>query len=127
MESTMKITRKEFLGRLITGAAGVAGVAMVVGCGSSSSSSADAHAVSCTMNGTQTTIGTNHGHVMMVSKDDVNAGVDRPYDIRGTASHTHTVMVTAQMFTTLQSNTSVTATTVPDATGHSHMVTVMCA
>ena len=123
----MKITRKEFLGRLLQGAAGAAGVALIAGCGGSSSSSADAHAVSCTMNGTQTTIGDNHGHVMMVSKDDVNAGVDKPYNIMGTATHTHTVMVTAAMFTTLKGDTTVTTSTLPDSTGHNHMITVMCA
>lgn len=125
----MKITRKEFLGRLIQGAAGLAGVAVIAGCSSSSESSPDAGggAVSCTTNGTAITIGTNHGHVMMVSKQDVSAGVAKSYDIRGTADHTHTVMVTAAMFTMLESNTSITTASVPDSTGHTHQVTVRCA
>src|SRR6185369_13701399 len=41
MESTMKITRKEFLGRMLRGAAGLAGAAVVVACSSSSSGGTD--------------------------------------------------------------------------------------
>jgi hypothetical protein len=146
-EPTMQITRKEFLGRLLGGAAGMVGAAMVVGCGNSSntggggdptapdaatpsdagSSSSDAsHATSCTLNGTVSTIGANHGHVLMVSKADVAAGVDKTYDIHGTANHTHSVTVSAAMFTTLQSNTAVTTVSSTNS-GHNHPITVMCA
>jgi hypothetical protein len=121
----MKITRKEFLGRLIKGAAGMAGAAMILGC-SSDGGSADAHPTSCTMNGTTATIGSNHGHVLMVSKEDVTAGVVKTYDITGTASHAHSVTVTVAMFTTLQNNTSV-MTTSTNNSNHAHDITVMCA
>lgn len=124
----MDITRKEFLGRLIQAAAGVAGVAVVVGCGSSASTTPDGGGqVSCLMNGTTYVIGGNHGHVLMVSKEDVAAGAEKTYDIMGTASHTHAVTVTAAMFVTLQANTSVMMTSTVGNSTHTHTVTVMCA
>jgi hypothetical protein len=142
MEFTMKITRKQFLGRLIQGAAGMAGIAMFVGCssgggggggGGSDPTNPDAattsdagHVASCTMNGTISTIASNHGHVLVVSKADVAAGADKQYDITGTADHAHTVMVTVDMFTKLKGNTAVATTSTTDV-GHSHPVTVMCA
>lgn len=142
----MQITRKEFLGRLLGGAAGMVGAAMVVGCGNSSNtggggdptapdaatpsdggSSSDAgHVTSCTMNGTVSTIGANHGHVLMVSKADVAAGVAKTYDIHGTANHTHSVTVSAAMFTMLQANTTVMTVSTTDS-NHNHPITVMCA
>ncbi|TMQ03742.1 MAG: hypothetical protein E6J91_45855 [Deltaproteobacteria bacterium] len=134
----MKITRKEFLERLIGGAAGVAGIAMVVGCSSSGSDSMHpdassgptpdaASAASCTMNGTTSAIGDNHGHVLVVSKADVAACAEKSYDIRGTSDHTHNVRVTVDMFTKLKANTSVTTTSDLGDSSHTHMVTVMCA
>jgi len=142
----MNMTRKDFLRRLLHGAAGVAGAAIGVACSSNSSSSGPdpmnpdaalpppdggpapdaAHATSCTMNGTISTIGANHGHVLVVSKADVAAGTARTYDIRGTAGHTHSVTVTAAMFTQLKGNTTITTTSSVDA-GHAHSITVMCA
>ena len=141
----MQITRKEFLGRLLGSAAGMVGAAMVVGCSSNSnsggggdpapdaatpsdggSSSDAAHATSCTMNGTNSTIGANHGHVLMVSKADVAAGATRTYDIQGSANHAHSVTVTPAMFTMLQGNTAITTVSSTDS-NHSHPITVMCA
>jgi hypothetical protein len=134
----MQITRKQFLGRLLRGAAGMVGAAMVVGCSSSNSGgnstpdagtsppSDAAHAASCALNGTNSTIGANHGHVLMVSKADVAAGATRTYDIQGTASHAHSVTVTPAMFTMLQGNTAITTVSTTDS-NHSHPITVMCA
>ncbi|HEX3758736.1 MAG TPA: hypothetical protein VHW23_08510 [Kofleriaceae bacterium] len=135
----MQITRKEFLGRLLGSAAGLVGAAVVVGCSSSSDSggggggtpdagstpSDAAHATSCTMNGTVSTIGANHGHVLLVSKQDVTAGVDKTYDITGTANHPHSVTVTAAMFGMLKNDTTVMTTSTTDAS-HNHPITVMC-
>jgi hypothetical protein len=142
----MKITRKEFLGRLLGGTAGLAGAVFIAGCGSDSSgrgtdpgdpdaavppsdarSSSDAaHATSCTMNGTSSTISANHGHVLVVSKTDVTAATSKTYDIHGTADHTHSVTVTAAMFTALKGNTAIMMISSRDS-GHTHSVTVMCA
>lgn len=135
----MQITRKEFLGRLLGGAAGMVGVAMVVGCGSSSNNGGGepdagtpsgggpdaARAASCAMNGTTSLIGANHGHVLMVSKADVAAGAAKTYDIRGTADHPHSVTVTAAMFAMLQASTAITAVSTTNSS-HDHPITVMC-
>jgi hypothetical protein len=139
-EPAMQITRKEFLGRLLGSAAGMVGVAMVVGCGNSSNNGGGepdagtpsggggpdaARAASCAMNGTTSLIGANHGHVLMVSKADVAAGAAKTYDIRGAADHPHSVTVTAAMFTTLQASTAITAVSTTNSS-HDHPITVMC-
>jgi hypothetical protein len=77
------------------------------------------------MNGTTPTIGGNHGHVLVVSKDDVLAGQDITYHIMGGATHDHTVLITAAMFQTLQQNNGV-MTTSSVTNVHSHPITVVC-
>ena len=71
-------------------------------------------------------IGRNHGHALVVSSEDVQAGVDKTYAIKGGASHNHDVTVRAADFSLLGRGGSVTvaSTTVG---GHSHSVTVTCA
>lgn len=142
----MQITRKQFLRRLVQAAAGLVGVATAGGCSDGTATgggpidpdaappSSDAapppsdaaHVASCTLNGTISAIAANHGHVLVVSKADVAAGAAKTYDIRGTADHAHSVTVTTAMFTMLRGNTAIATTSSADS-GHSHMVTVMCA
>jgi hypothetical protein len=62
----------------------------------------------------------------MVTKEDVTAGADKTYDITGTASHPHTVTVTADMFTMLKNNTSIMTNSSLNS-NHMHAITVMCA
>jgi hypothetical protein len=121
----MSLTRKEFLRSVVTVTAGAAGAALVVACGGDSGS--DAATRSCAMNGTTSDIGSNHGHVLMVTKDEVNAAVEKSYNITGTATHAHNVTVTVAMFTMLKSNTSVMTTSTGGGTdGHTHSITIMC-
>lgn len=142
----MQITRKEFLGRLLQSAAGMVGVAIIAGCSSSSRRGGDddtspdaappardggptpdgAHTASCTANGTISAVSANHGHQLTVTKADVAASAARTYGIRGTADHSHSVTVTAAMFTGLKGNTAIMTTSSSDS-GHSHPVTVTCA
>jgi len=120
----MSMTRKEFLGTML----GAAGAVALAGCGGDDGASADAKAKSCTMNGTNVTIDANHGHVMMVSMADVMAGVDKTYDIMGSAIHTHSVTVTAANFATLQNNPSGSVmVTSSVSSAHSHGITILCA
>lgn len=72
-----------------------------------------------------TAVGENHGHAMTVSAADVTAGVDKTYQIQGTSTHPHTVVVTAASFATLKMTGSVTVTSSVDS-AHSHDVTVTC-
>jgi hypothetical protein len=118
----MSMTRKQFIGSLLGGAA-------LLACGGDDSTPDSGMAMrNCAMNGTNVTIGSNHGHVMTVTSSDVTTGAAKTYDIRGTADHTHTVMVASANFATLQSNAngSVMLTSSTD-NGHSHSITIICA
>ncbi|MBL9023577.1 MAG: hypothetical protein JNL21_15385 [Myxococcales bacterium] len=72
-------------------------------------------------------IATNHpmAHEMTVSAADVQAGVDKTYNIQGASMHPHTVTLTAADFTTLAGGGTVTKTSSSDAM-HTHEVTVTC-
>ena len=115
------MTRRELLASLGVVAAGAA----LAACGDDGGGSIDA-AVSCDDNGTTSVITQNHGHVLVVTQEDIAAGVDKTYDIMGTALHTHSVTITAAQFAMLAQNMSAT-TTSSVATSHSHGIVVMCA
>jgi hypothetical protein len=130
----MSLTRKEFVSSLVGVAASAAGAALLVACSNKIVNSTppdaatDAAARSCTANGTTTTIGGNHGHVLMVSKADVVAGVDKTYDITGAATHAHSVTITAALFTMLRNNTMIMITSTSGGNpAHTHAIAVMCA
>ncbi len=76
--------------------------------------------------GVNSTIGTNHGHTLVVDKADVTAGKDKSYDIKGSSKHPHTVKVTAANFGDLKAGKSVSITSSSDAS-HTHSVTLKCA
>ena len=71
-------------------------------------------------------IANNHGHSLVVSAEDVAAGVSKTYDIQGTATHTHSLTLAAADFAKLALGAAVTVTSTTDAR-HSHDVTVTCA
>jgi len=80
----------------------------------------------CLDNGTNSFIGSNHGHSLTVSKEDVDAGIEMQYNIQGNATHAHSVTVTSGNFNSLKNNQSVTiSSTAGD--GHTHSVSVSCA
>ncbi len=123
----MKLSRKEFL-------LGTMGAVMVGGLSSSGCGDGNGNPdagqdagndLSCLDNGTSAAIASNHGHTLNVSKEDVAAGVEKTYDIRGSATHPHSVTVTAAHFTTLAGNAQVVIDSSNDS-GHSHSVTVTC-
>ncbi|AZJ35878.1 hypothetical protein D6T69_10230 [Tenacibaculum singaporense] len=80
----------------------------------------------CINNGTNSAISANHGHSLSVSKEDVQAGVQKSYSIQGSSPHNHTVTLTAANFSSLQSNNSISVSSTNDD-GHTHSVTVSCA
>ncbi len=81
----------------------------------------------CLANGaTASSISGNHGHTLTISKDDVDAGVEKTYSIKGTSGHDHSVTLTASHFTSLKSNQSITVSSTAGG-GHTHSVTVSCA
>ncbi|ETN96332.1 hypothetical protein [Zhouia amylolytica] len=80
----------------------------------------------CLQNGTNSSIGGNHGHTLTVSKEDVEAGTEKTYNIEGSADHNHTVIITASNFSSLKGNDSITVTSSSDD-AHTHSITVSCA
>jgi hypothetical protein len=102
----------------------LAGGALLAACGGDDGTTMTP--VSCVDNGTVVNILQNHGHMLVVSIDDIMAAADKTYDIMGTALHTHSVTVTAAQFQMLQTNESITLHSTVDSS-HSHGIVVMCA
>jgi hypothetical protein len=112
----MTMTRKEFL----KGTGAVVAVALA-GCGGGGGGGNPP--TDC-----GTTIELNHGHVLTVAKADATAGVDKTYHIQGSATHDHTVTLTAAQFADLAAGNEVTITSSVDAAAtHDHNITVNCA
>ena len=121
--STM--TRKDFLKWVGGGAA----VVSLVACGGGSDSpdaGPDAPA-GCSATNAKVVIKDNHvhaPHALVVSKEDIAAGVDKTYMIMGGAIHDHTVTVTAAQFVEVKTAPVIIMSTATD--GHMHEVTVSC-
>ncbi len=111
----MDLSRKDFLLITVTFGTGLAADA----CGSSDSGGA--HVQSCSSQ-----ISDNHGHVLAVAWADVEAGADKTYSIKGTATHDHQVLITASMFADLPAGHSAGVTSGPAPDGHTHDISVQC-
>ncbi|RMG96739.1 MAG: hypothetical protein D6705_10475 [Deltaproteobacteria bacterium] len=72
-------------------------------------------------------IANNHpaAHSLVVPLEDVEAGVDKVYDIQGASAHPHTVMVSAADFAALAAGDPIQIESSLDA-GHTHLVTIVC-
>jgi len=79
----------------------------------------------CLGNGTSSSIGSNHGHSLTVSKEDVDAGVETQYNIQGTSGHSHSVTLSESNFASLKNNQTISVTSTTGS-GHTHPVTVSC-
>jgi len=87
----------------------------------------DPSASDCLANGANaTSITSNHGHTLAVSKADIEAGSDKTYSIQGTSGHNHTIVVTSANFETLKSAKTIQIESSRDSS-HRHDVTVSCA
>lgn len=71
-------------------------------------------------------VGKNHGHVFTVPLADVTAGVERTYDLTGTASHPHAVTLTIDELAALRTGAIVRARSTVSS-GHAHRLWVRCA
>ena len=71
------------------------------------------------------TIGSNHGHTLVVPEADVLAAADVTYDISGTSGHTHSVTIGGADFAVLAAGGSLTLEST-DGSSHTHSVTVTC-
>ena len=68
------------------------------------------------------TVSANHGHVAVITGAQMTAASAVALDIRGTATHAHTVMVAQADLTSLKGRQTVTLPSSTD-NGHSHTVT----
>jgi hypothetical protein len=71
------------------------------------------------------TISANHGHVLDITAADKMAGAAKDYDIRGTATHSHIVSLSADNFATLNTGGTVNVTSTVTL-GHSHDLSIKC-
>lgn len=70
-------------------------------------------------------LGKNHGHVITVALADVLAGVEKTYELGGTASHPHALTLSADQMIALRT-AEVLRTRTTENSGHSHRVWVRC-
>jgi hypothetical protein len=89
-------------------------------CGGSKASTTTPTPVPSDINGN---VSANHGHVAVITGAEITAGTAIvALDIRGTATHTHTLSISQADLTTLKNRQTVTSLSTTDS-GHSHTVT----
>ncbi|MDD5224954.1 MAG: hypothetical protein PHE84_13295 [bacterium] len=67
-------------------------------------------------------VSNNHGHVAMLTQAQIEAGAAVTLDIQGTATHSHTLDLSATQMTDIKDGTQV-AQESSVSLGHSHLVT----
>ena len=120
------ISRKQFLAALAAAAALPLVAAACGGDDDGGGDGTDGSGADCLENGTQATISSNHGHLIAVSAGDVEAAVEKTYDISGSSGHMHEVTLTADHFAMLQAGGPITVQSTSSG-DHSHAVTINCA
>ena len=97
-------------------------VITISGCGSSSTPSTPSNPAPGSASDVTGTISANHGHSAVISSARLTAGNAVSLDITGTASHPHTVELSASEIVQIRGGTRV-AKESTNNTGHSHTVT----
>ena len=115
-----QLTRQQFL-RL---AAGGSVVLLLQACGGGDDNNGAGGTPGGNCNVNAATISNNHGHAIVIAAVDLDSAVDISYNIQGTATHAHTVVLTAANLKSLKAGQSVSVTSSTDAS-HSHTVS-MC-
>jgi len=122
------VDRRQFT--LASAMAILSGVAITItsACGGSSSSPSSPSTPAPTPTPTPTAtdkvgaISDNHGHSAVITGAQLTAGGALSLDIRGTATHTHTVQLSAAEITSIAGNQRV-AKSSSNTNGHDHTVT----
>lgn len=91
----------------------------ITGCGDEDSPAAPAPPPATGVTGT---ISGNHGHVATITAAQLSAGTDLPLDIRGSANHPHTVVLSGAEVMQIANRQRVSKTSSSDD-GHTHTVT----
>lgn len=95
---------------------------LIGGCGGSSNSTAPSPTTGGGSSGATGSVSDNHGHLATVTSAQLTAAADIVLDIRGTATHPHTVTISMAELAQVTNGTRVSKTSsVDDA--HSHVVT----
>ena len=116
----ISVTRREFT--LESALALLAGCLITISdaaCGSSTMPATPTPVNPADINGV---ISANHGHVAVITGAQITADNAIALDIRGTATHTHTVSVSQAELTSLKNRQQVVSNSTTDS-GHSHTVT----
>jgi hypothetical protein len=123
MSHDNSLTRREFT--LEAALAILAGVTITIsGCGSDSPASPSPSPAPSPSPGTSRTgtISANHGHTATISAAQLTAGNAMSLDIRGDATHPHTVVITQPELGQIAANQRVSKDSTNND-GHSHTVT----
>ena len=121
LDQSRSISRREFT--LDWALAMLAGVAITItGCGSDSPSSPTSGGGGTTSGDVSGVVSANHGHIATVVAARITAAAAFDLDIMGTATHTHTVSLTANQVQQIGSRQQVTVVSTTDS-GHNHTVT----
>lgn len=117
------MTRKEFL-EVAAAVLGGAAALSALGCGGDGGGGGGGGGGG---NGCTEVIQYNHGHSLVVTRAEAETGVERTYQMGGSADHGHAVTVTAAQYAELLAGGEVviTSTFDEDAT-HQHDVTIRC-
>jgi hypothetical protein len=75
----------------------------------------------------RSSISQNHGHTVMVPVTDLDSSTSKTYAIKGTADHTHDIILEAQDFSDLKAGISVKKTSDFAGQTHDHEVNILCA
>ena len=87
----------------------------------------DPDAADCLSNGANASaISSNHGHTLVISKADIDAGVEKTYSIQGSSGHNHTIVLSSANLNTLKNEKTLQVESSRD-NSHRHDVTVSCA
>lgn len=103
------------------GSAAVVAVPLISACGSDEKGTCTVAAITLG----DSTISANHSHAMTIPSADIDAGVEKTYDLGG-GTHTHQFTLTAANFTTLKECGRVTPTSTV-MNSHMHNLTVALA
>ena len=104
------MNRKTFIKKTVGAAVLVVPAYSLMNCSNDDSTDVaivdDPDATDCLANGANaTSISSNHGHTLSVSKADIDAGAEKSYSIQGSSGHNHTIVVSSDNFNTLKSLT----------------------
>jgi hypothetical protein len=114
------LTRREFT--LEAALAILAGCVITISdtaCGDKKSTTTPTSVTPSDVNGS---ISANHGHVAVITGAQITTGGAITLDIRGTATHAHTLSISQADLTSLRNRQTVTSDSTTDS-GHSHTIT----